>query len=285
MGTPVLLLVDDDPAALEALAGDVGRRFGADYQVLAERSPVAALAALRRLGAQSQAVALLVAGQRMAEMSGVEFLVAAHELHPAARRVLLVARGDYHAAHPAVRAMTVGQIDYHLFTPWQPAERWLYPQVSDFLADWSKTREPSFAAFRIVGRQWEPRSHELRDTLTRIAMPYRFYPHDSQTGRQLLREAGQDGSRLPVAIFRTGQVLVDPSHAELTEFLGAAIRPGGQQLRHRHRWCRGGRARRGRLGGLRGAGHAGTGAGGLRRSGGDQFADPQLSRVPARDQR
>jgi len=225
MGTPVLLLVDDDPAALEALAGDVGRRFGADYQVLAERSPVAALAALRRLGAQSQAVALLVAGQRMAEMSGVEFLVAAHELHPAARRVLLVARGDYRAAHPAVRAMTVGQIDYHLFTPWQPAERWLYPQVSDFLADWSKTREPSFAAFRIVGRQWEPRSHELRDTLTRIAMPYRFYAHDSQTGRQLLREAGQDGSRLPVAIFRTGQVLVDPSHAELTEFLGAAIRP------------------------------------------------------------
>ena len=72
-------------------------------------------------------------------MSGVEFLVAAHELHPAARRVLLVARGDYRAAHPAVRAMTVGQIDYHLFTPWQPAERWLYPQISDFLADWSKT--------------------------------------------------------------------------------------------------------------------------------------------------
>ena len=56
-------------------------------------------------------------------------------------------------------------------------------------------------------------------------MPYRFYPHDSQAGRQLLGEAGQDGSRLPVVIFRTGQVLADPSHAELTEFLGAAIRP------------------------------------------------------------
>jgi thioredoxin reductase (NADPH) len=121
--------------------------------------------------------------------------------------------------------MTVGQIDYHLFTPWQPAERWLYPALSNFLADWSKTAEPSFAAFRVVGRQWEPRSHQLRDVLTRIAMPYRFYPHDSQAGRQLLREAGQDGNRLPVVIFRTGQVLADPSHAELTEFLGAAIRP------------------------------------------------------------
>ena len=225
MGTPVLFLVDEDRTALEALAGDLGRRFGVDYQILAERSPVAALATLGQLGARSQAVALLLAGPRMTEMSGVEFLVAAHELHPAAKRVLLVARGNYSAANPAVRAMTVGQIDYHLFTPWQPAERWLYPQLSDFLAAWSKTREPSFAAIRIVGRQWEPRSHELRDVLTRVAMPYRFYPHDSEAGRRLLREAGQDGSRLPVVVFRTGRVLVDPSHAELTEFLGASIRP------------------------------------------------------------
>ena len=225
MGTPVLLLVDEDRTALEALAGDVGRRFGVDYQIVAEHSPVAALAALERLGARSQAVAVVLAAQRMTEMSGVEFLVAAHELHPAAKRVLLVARGDYSAANPAVRAMTVGQIDYHLFTPWLPAERWLYPQLSDFLAAWSKTGEPSSAAIRIIGRQWEPRSHELRDMLARVAMPYRFYPHDSQAGRQLLGEAGQDGSRLPVVIFRTGQVLVDPSHAELTEFLGASIRP------------------------------------------------------------
>jgi hypothetical protein len=74
---------------------------------------------------------------------------------------------------------TLGQIDYHLFTPWRPAERWLYPPVSEFLADWSKTQQPSFVAIRIVGRQWEPRSHQLRDILTRVAMPYRFYPHDS----------------------------------------------------------------------------------------------------------
>jgi thioredoxin reductase (NADPH) len=220
-----LFLVNEDRAVLEALAGDLGRRFGADHEVLAESSPSAALAALSQLGTRSRAVAVLLAAQRMAGMSGVEFLVAAHELHPAAKRVLLVERGDYSAAHPAVRAMTVGQIDYHLFMPWQPAERWLYPPLSDFLADWSKTGEPSFAAIRIVGRQWEPRSHQLRDVLTRIAMPYRFYPHDSQAGRQLLQEFGQDGSHLPVMIFRTGRVLIDPSHAELSAFLGAAVRP------------------------------------------------------------
>jgi thioredoxin reductase (NADPH) len=64
MGTPVLLLVDEDRTALEALAGDVGRRFGVDYQIVAERSPVAALAALERLGARSQAVAIVLAALR-----------------------------------------------------------------------------------------------------------------------------------------------------------------------------------------------------------------------------
>ena len=136
--------------------------------------PASALTTLGQLATGSQQVALLFAGQQMTQLSGVEFLAAAHGLHPAARRVLLVARGDYRAAHPAVRAMTLGQIDYHLFVPWQPAERWLYPPVSVFLAAWSKTQQPSFVAIRIVGRQWEPRSHQLRDILTRVAMPHRF---------------------------------------------------------------------------------------------------------------
>jgi thioredoxin reductase (NADPH) len=225
MGTPVVVLVAEDRAVLAALTADLGRRLGVDYQLLAEESPAAALTTLGQLATGSQQVALLFADQQMTQLSGVEFLAAARTLHPAARRILLVARGDYHAAHPAVRAMTLGQIDYHLFVPWQPAERWLYPPVSEFLADWSKTRQPSFVAIRIVGRQWEPRSHQLRDILTRVATPYRFYPHDSEAGRRILDEAGQDGNRLPVVLFRTGQVLVDPSHAELTELLGASTRP------------------------------------------------------------
>ena len=225
MGLPVLLVVDEDQAVLEALSGDLGRRFGVDYQILAESSPTQALAVLRRLAAESQQVALVFAGQQMTATSGVEFLAAAHELHPTAKRILRLERGDYTAANPAVQAMTLGQIDYHLFTPWLPAERWLYPPVHDFLADWSRTQPPSFVAFRIVGRQWEPRSHELREVLTRVAFPYRFYSHDSKEGRQLLHEAGQDGRRLPVMVFRTGQVLVDPSHAELAELLGGSTRP------------------------------------------------------------
>jgi thioredoxin reductase (NADPH) len=225
MDAPILLVVDEDPAVLEALSDALGRRFAADYRILAEPSPASALTVLEQLAASSRPVALVLAGQQMTGTSGVELLEAAHRLHPSAKRVLRLERGDYTAANPAVRAMTLGQIDYHLFTPWLPAERWLYPPVSDFLADWSKTQPPSFASIRVVGHQWEPRSHQLRDILTRLAFPYRFFPDDSEAGRQLLTETGQDGSRLPVLVFRTGQVLVDPSHAELVELLGASTRP------------------------------------------------------------
>jgi thioredoxin reductase (NADPH) len=117
MGLPILLVVDEDQAVLEALSGDLGRRFGVDHQILAESSPTRALTLLQQLAAASQQVALVFAGQQLTGTSGVEFLVAAHRLHPAAKRILRLERGDYSAANPAVQAMTLGQIDYHLFTP------------------------------------------------------------------------------------------------------------------------------------------------------------------------
>ena len=123
MGTPILLVVDEDRAVLEALSGDLGRRFGIDTRSSPSRPRPGALAVFHRLAEASQQVALVFAGQQMTEMAGVEFLVAAHGLHPAAKRVLRLERGDDTAANPAVRAMTLGQIDYHLFTPWPPAER------------------------------------------------------------------------------------------------------------------------------------------------------------------
>jgi thioredoxin reductase (NADPH) len=224
---PVFFLVEDEEAVLEALAGDLSRRFGADYRILGERSPERALEALRRLAAEPDEVALLIADQSLSTSGGVEFLMQAHELHPNAKRALLIGRGEWAsgAAHPAVRAMTLGQIDAYLFHPWTAPERWLYLPVTELLAEWAASRPPAVEAIRIVGAQWEPRSHRLRDVVSRVSIPYGFYPADSDAGRQVLRETGQDGTRLPVLAFYTGRVLVDPSHADLAEALGFPTRP------------------------------------------------------------
>jgi thioredoxin reductase (NADPH) len=116
MISPILFLVAQEPAVLEALKTDLGRRFGNDCRILTARTPAEGLAMLRALVEQEAPVALLIADHRMPEMTGVEFLVQAHALHPSAKRILLVER-DYTAANPIVPAMTLGQIDYHLVSP------------------------------------------------------------------------------------------------------------------------------------------------------------------------
>jgi thioredoxin reductase (NADPH) len=225
MSLPILFLVDDRPQVLEALAGDLGRRFGADHRIVAEGAPGAGLAALEALAGGSEEVALVVAGQRMAELPGVELLVRAHELHPGAKRVLLVGRRDWTPANPAARAMTLGQIDTYLFEPWLPVGRFLYLPITQVLADWVPAHGPSFEGIRIVGPLLGTRSHELRDMLTRMGIPHGWYQAGTAEGRALLEEAGQDGSRLPVVVFHNGMVFVDPSDAELAEALGFGTSP------------------------------------------------------------
>jgi thioredoxin reductase (NADPH) len=225
MTQPVLFLVDDRPKVLAALAADLERRFGADHRVLTAVSPGAALAALEGLAGRGQEVAMVVAALGMAELPGVELLQRARELHPGAKRVLLVGRRAWTADNPAVRAMTLGQIDTYLFEPWLPVERFLYLPVTQVLADWVPARGPVFEGIRIVGPRLGTRSHELRDLLTRMGIPHGWYQAGSAAGRRLLEEAGEDGDRLPVVVFHSGQVFVDPSDAELAEALGFGTRP------------------------------------------------------------
>jgi thioredoxin reductase (NADPH) len=225
---PILFLVDDRPRVLEALAGDLEPRFGADHQILTEQRPKAALETLEELAGRGEEVALIVAGQHMDELPGVAVLLRAHELHPSAKRVLLVGRRAWTPTNPAVRAMTLGQIDTYLFEPWLPVARFLDLPISQVLADWVPSRGPSFEGIRIVGPRWGTRSHELRDMLTRMGIPHGWYQADTPEGRRLLEEAGQDGSRLPVVLFHSGQVFVDPSNAELAEALGFGTRPASE---------------------------------------------------------
>src|SRR5919108_5090838 len=156
MSRPVIFLVADDGRMLDALAGDLGRRFGADYRVMGERAPRAALAALAPMATAAIDVAVVVAARPMAEMGGLELLPRVHELHPSAKRVLLEHRGQWTSGEPIVRAMTLGQLDYVLYYPWKPIEQNLYLPLSDFLAGWEKSRATSVEAIRVVGPTWAP---------------------------------------------------------------------------------------------------------------------------------
>jgi thioredoxin reductase (NADPH) len=123
---PMLLTVDDDPSVSRAVARDLRRRYGQDHQVLRAASGAEALDALREIKLRGGRVAVMLADYRMPEMSGIEFLEAAMDLFPRARRALLTAYADTDAA---IAAINLVDVDYYLLKPWEPPEEKLYPIV------------------------------------------------------------------------------------------------------------------------------------------------------------
>ena len=98
MAKPVIWTVDDDPDVLRAVERDLRRQYGNRYRVMAADSGANALESVKQLKLRNDPVALFLVDQRMPRMSGVEFLEAALEFYPEARRALLTAYADTDAA-------------------------------------------------------------------------------------------------------------------------------------------------------------------------------------------
>jgi len=220
---PALHLLHGDEAVRAELEHDLRRRYGADYDVCAHASAAEVLAALGRDADSDRRVAVVFSDESPAGGSA-ELLAAVHELHPLARRVLLIGRGEWSKEHPAVAAMRTGQVDSYIFVPWGLPERWLYLPVGEILADWEASQPPPFEAARIVGDEYEARAHALRDLFSRIGIPHRFVPADAEEGRALRAELADD-TALPLLAFRSGTVLSDPSLERVSQALGFATEP------------------------------------------------------------
>ncbi|MDQ3808836.1 MAG: NAD(P)/FAD-dependent oxidoreductase [Chloroflexota bacterium] len=93
------------------------------------------------------------------------------------------------------------------------------------LSAWTTAHRPHHEVLRLVGERWSPRTHELRDGLTRNTVPYGFYPADSEEGQRLVREHRIDVVRLPAVIFRDGSVLHQPNILEAAAGHGVHTRP------------------------------------------------------------
>ncbi|MER3484346.1 MAG: fused response regulator/thioredoxin-disulfide reductase, partial [Meiothermus sp.] len=148
MTKPVLMTVDDDPQVLGAIAGDLRRKYGADYRIVRASSGPEALDALQELKGRGDPVALLLSDHRMPQMDGVEFLERSRTLFPEAKRALFTAYADTEAA---IRAINKVRIDYYLMKPWDPPERELYPVLDDLLSDWQAGYRPPFEGIRVLG--------------------------------------------------------------------------------------------------------------------------------------
>ena len=107
---PTIMVIDDEQSSLNA----VHRTLRRQYEVLLSLNGVSALELLKQ-----NEVVVIIADQRMPEMSGVEFFQRALEIRPEAIRILLTGYTDIEAI---IRAVNEANIFYYIHKPWEPDE-------------------------------------------------------------------------------------------------------------------------------------------------------------------
>jgi thioredoxin reductase (NADPH) len=222
MSKPVLLIVDDDPQVLAAVRRDLRSRYREKYTVMSAASGQEALETARELKSRGDSLAMIVSDQRMPGMLGSEVLAKSREVYPLARRVLLTAYSDIEAA---IKAINEAHLDHYLSKPWDPPEEHLFPVVDDLLDTWQAEYLPEAKGLRLVGHQWAPRSHAIKDFLASNLIPYRWLDVARDPDARVLLDAAAVGAEeLPALFFDDGSsVLRNPEPRQVAERLGRSL--------------------------------------------------------------
>src|SRR6185437_3211369 len=160
--------------------------------------------------------------QRMPGMMGSELLAQSRSVYPTARRVLLTAYSDIDAA---VKAINEAHLDHYLSKPWDPPEECLFPAIDDLLDAWQAESLPEAKGLRLVGHQWSPRSHAIKDFLASNLIPYRWLEVTRDPdARALLDAGGVAPEDLPALFFDDDTpVLRNPDTRQVAERLGRSM--------------------------------------------------------------
>ncbi|MCL4301775.1 MAG: FAD-dependent oxidoreductase [Anaerolineae bacterium] len=226
MNKPILMAVDKDESSLQFVKQELRKRYGADYEVICDPSAEAALAMLQALKDENRQVALLFTDPSLPEMTGIEFLNRAHNLHPNAKRILLVGLQTWQNPETILQAMTFGWIDSYLGKPTGPFDERFHSQIAELLEAWRHLNWPRLDFVKVIGQRWSARTHEFRALLDSYDVPYRFYEADSGEGQALLEEVQQTEGSFPVVIVDDGEtprrIFANPSNEEFGQMMQAS---------------------------------------------------------------
>ncbi|GAA4990526.1 thioredoxin reductase (NADPH) [Nonomuraea thailandensis] len=221
MDKPVIVTVDDDPGVSRAVARDLRRRYGQEYRIVRAETARDGIDAVREMRLRGDEVAAILADYRMPQMNGVQFLEAAMDMYPYARRVLLTAYADTDAA---IQAINVVDLDHYLLKPWDPPEEKFYPVIDGQLDAWLRTDRVERSELRVVGDRWSAQSYRVRDFLARNHVPYQWMLAEDPEGAQLVKAAGE-GCHLPLVVTSDGTTLESPDQATLATAVGLSTTP------------------------------------------------------------
>ncbi len=226
MEKPIIFSIDDDQQVLRAITRDLRTTYGKEYKIISTDSAKEALEMLTDLKNGSDVVAMFVCDQRMPEMEGVAFLEKAKAIYPDAKRVLLTAYSDTEAA---IKAINDVQLDYYLMKPWDPPEEKLYPVLNDLLDDWQNNYIPEFKGIKLVGYQFSPQSHTVKDFLASNLVPYRWLDIEKNPDAKTLMELNKlTFGDLPMIVFEDGTYVCKPTIQSIAAKLGRNPQPNNE---------------------------------------------------------
>jgi thioredoxin reductase (NADPH) len=218
MNRPIIFAIDDDVQVLRAITRDLRQQYGKEYKIMNTESAGEALDTLVEMKNAGDVVALFISDQRMPEMPGVDFLQKAMLIYPDAKRVLLTAYSDTDAA---IKAINDVQLDYYLMKPWDPPEDKLFPVINDLLDDWHVDYTPAFKGIKLMGYQFSPQSHVVKDYLSSNLIPYQWLDVERNDEAKNLFAANKlTNENLPVVIYEDGTCQQRPTISQIAEKLG-----------------------------------------------------------------
>ncbi|OJW12971.1 FAD-dependent oxidoreductase [Mucilaginibacter sp. 44-25] len=217
MNQPIIFVVDDDQQVLRAITRDLKTHYREHYRILNTASAKEALASLLDLKNKGETVALFLSDQRMPEMDGIDFLCQTMQYFPNAKRALLTAYADTEAA---IKAINEVKLDYYLTKPWDPPEEKLYPVITDLLEDWKGIYKPDFHGIKVVGYQYSPKSHNIKEFLSGYLVPYQWLDANTDEAKALIKVNNLEAKDLPALICADGAVMKAPDVKDIAAKIG-----------------------------------------------------------------
>jgi thioredoxin reductase (NADPH) len=222
---PHIFVIETQATKDAHLVRDLENRFGHDYEIRTSDGSEAGLRDLQTAATNDVKLAAVAAPLRTPDGRGLALLTQARELHPGAKRFLIIDMGDV-GALPDIRvALTLGHIDFYFGVPYANPEQELYPLFGEALRQWTEDNQPTGNVAFILDAVGSDGGRRLFSFVDRNGIPAKLYDIDSADGRELIARHDLPTERVPVVLLWNGEILIEPTIHELMEGLGHKTHP------------------------------------------------------------
>ena len=121
------------------------------------------------------------------------------------------------------------KLDHYLLKPWNPPDEKLYPVVDDLLDEWHALYKPDHEGIRIIGFQWSPKSHRLKEFLSGNLVTFLWMDIEGNPdAEKYLESSNVSREQLPLVILKDGSFKADPELADLAASIGLKQQAKGE---------------------------------------------------------